>query len=89
MDAARQAFRRPRRYVLNRDLNRFGLRAGDILVCEPYSLDPGEKGTVRYRESDLLDPGCNVYWCQVTPVDGDAGVVDELEHAVNLTRVHT
>lgn len=89
LDEARRAFRRPRRYVLKCDLDGFDLRAGDILVCEPYSLDPGEKGTVRYREPDLLDPGCNVYWHQVTPLDGDDGVVDEMRHAVNLTQVHT
>ena len=86
-DAVNQAFRRPRRYVLNEDEPRFGLTAGDVLVCEPYWLDPGVKGTVLYRESDLFDPGCNVYWHQVVPVDGDPGAIDEMEHAVNLTRV--
>jgi hypothetical protein len=72
----RTAQHQPRRYVLNDADPRFGLVAGDVLVCEPYRFDPG-KGTVLYRESDRYDPGCNVYWSQVTAVPGRAGLAPE------------
>jgi len=77
-DALRAAYRLPRRYVLKDDDPRFGLAAGDVLVCEPYWLDPGLKLTVLYREADGLDPSCNVYRQQVHKVRGAAGRVDRL-----------
>lgn len=43
----------------------FGLRQGDVLIVEPYWLDPSEKFTVIRRESDGFDPCCNVYRSQV------------------------
>ena len=55
---------RAERYRLKGDDERMGLKAGDILVCVPYWLDP-EKLTVLYREGDGFDPECNVYRYQV------------------------
>lgn len=55
---------RPERYRLKADDERMGLKAGDILVCVPYWLDPA-KLTVLRRESDGWDPECNVYRHQV------------------------
>lgn len=75
-ESLRAAYRLPRRYVLRGDDERFGLAAGDVLVCEPYWLDP-EKLTVLYRESDGFDPCCNVYRPQVERVRGAAGVVEQ------------
>ncbi len=46
----------------------FGLKAGDILECKPYWLDPGDKWTVIRRVSDNFDPECNVYREQVERV---------------------
>lgn len=66
---------KPRRYTLKSDDDRFGLTAGDVLVCKPYWLDPGCKLTVLYRESDGFDPQCNVYASEVKPVRGPAGAV--------------
>lgn len=77
-DALRAAYRLPRRYVLKDDDPRFGLAAGDVLVCEPYWLDPGLKLTVLYREADGFDPSCNVYRREVDKVQGSAGRVDRL-----------
>ncbi len=54
---------------------RFGLTAGDVLVCEPYWLDPGVKLTVLYREPDGFDPQCNMYRPDVERVRGAAGQV--------------
>ncbi len=71
----RFAYSKPRRYVLHDDDPRFALRAGDVLVCKPYRLDPVQL-TVLYRESDGFDPECNVYRRQVNSVRGDAGKVD-------------
>jgi len=53
------------RWELLADDERFGLRAGDVLICVPYWLDPGDKLTVLRRESDGFDPSCNVYRSQV------------------------
>lgn len=77
-DALRDAYRLPRRYVLKDDDARFGLAAGDVLVCEPYWLDPGLKLTVLYREADRFDPSCNVYRREVDKVRGSAGRVDRV-----------
>jgi hypothetical protein len=77
--AMRSAYSKPRRYVLRHDDERSGLAAGDVLVCEPYWLDPGGKLTVLYREADRRDPECNVYRSQVTRVRGAAGRVDRAE----------
>ncbi len=75
-DALRAAYRLPRRYTLKDDDPRFGLTAGDVLVCQPYWLDPGMKLTVLYRERDGFDPQCNVYRADVRRVPGSAGRVD-------------
>jgi len=48
-------------YELVKDDPDFGLKAGDILECIPYHLDPQEKLTVVQRVSDGYDPECNVY----------------------------
>lgn len=59
------------RWVLLADDERFGLHAGDVLVCVPYWLDPGDKLTVLRRESDGFDPSCNVYRSEVRPFPGE------------------
>ena len=58
--ALRSAYlsRTSRLRMLHDDL-RFGLAAGDVLVCVPYPYD--EKWTVLRRESDGFDPECNQY----------------------------
>lgn len=53
-------------WVLKEDDPRFGLKAGDILECQPYWLDPTEKLTVIKRVADGFDPECNVYRSMVT-----------------------
>lgn len=53
---------------LKEDDPRFGLKAGDILECKPYWLDPSDKWTVIRRVSDSFDPECNVYRHQVEHV---------------------
>jgi hypothetical protein len=77
-DALHAAYARPRRYVLKKDDEQSGLTAGDVLVCEPYFLDP-EKLTVMFRETDGLDPERNVYRAEVTRVRGVAGVITDPE----------
>lgn len=56
-----EAFRtlRFRMELLEEDA-RFGLSAGDILICQHYWLDP-QKVTVVRRERDGFDPECNQY----------------------------
>ncbi len=71
----RAEYAQPRRYVLKDDDERFGLSAGDVLVCRPYWLDSA-KLTVMYRERDGFDPQCNVYRPSVERVRGAAGKVD-------------
>ena len=51
-------------FVLKRDDERFGLRAGDIVRCVNYPLDA--KVTVLFREEDAYDPECNQYTSEVT-----------------------
>ncbi|MGN6128648.1 MAG: hypothetical protein ACTHON_18995 [Humibacter sp.] len=55
-------------WVLTNDDPRMGLMAGDVLLCVPYWLDPGEKLTVVARQSDGFEPACNVYRSEVTRV---------------------
>ena len=59
------------KYRLIEDEPRFGLSAGDVLLCEPYWLDPDTKLTVLARESDGFDPECNVYRCEVKRIRDD------------------
>ncbi|MFD7161301.1 hypothetical protein ACFV9C_42415 [Kribbella sp. NPDC059898] len=44
-----------------------GLKAGDVLLCEPYELNPG-KLTVICRLTDGYDPQCNQYLRSVRPI---------------------
>jgi hypothetical protein len=74
----RLEYSKPRRYVLKGDDPRFGLAAGDVLVCEPYWLAPGLKLTVLYREVDGFYPSCNVYRREVDKVRGSAGRVSQV-----------
>jgi hypothetical protein len=71
--ARARAYGKPRRYVLLRDDPQFHLFAGDVLVCEPYALDPRLKLTVLRRERDGFDPSCNVYHTEVRPIRGPEG----------------
>jgi hypothetical protein len=71
--AWRDFLRQPLRYRLLEDDTRFGLAAGDVLVCAPYRYD-GEKLTVLYRESDGFDPQCNVYRPDVRRIRGPESV---------------
>lgn len=73
--ARQRAYRLPRRYELLADDERFGLSKGDILICEPYWLDPAEKLTVMWRESDGFDPMCNQYRPALKPIRGVEGEV--------------
>lgn len=59
------------RYRLLHDDERFGLKAGDILVCESmhWAWAP-EKVAVKYRESDGYEPGCSQYRQSVEWVSG-------------------
>jgi hypothetical protein len=58
------------RYELLHDDERFGLRAGDILVCEPmHPAWADEKLAVLHREGDGYDPGCSVYREMVKALD--------------------
>ena len=50
-------------YRLKADDGRFGLQAGDELVCVKYPYDA--KVTVLRRLSDGFDPGCNQYLADV------------------------
>jgi hypothetical protein len=50
---------RPMRMELLVDDDRFGLLAGDVLVCVDYPYDA--KVTVLYREADGHQPECNQY----------------------------
>lgn len=61
------------RWELLADDERFGLRAGDVLVCVPYWLDPACKLTVLRRESDGYDPSCNVYRHEVRALADSPG----------------
>jgi hypothetical protein len=48
------------RYELMYDDERFHLKRGDILVCEPMHWAwANEKVAVLYRESDGYEPGCS------------------------------
>lgn len=59
-DAAKRAWRsREMLFRLKTDDPRFGLHAGDELVCINYPYDA--KVTVLYRKSDGYDPQCNQY----------------------------
>lgn len=58
-------------YRLKEDDPRFGMSAGDLLLCTPYFLDPGAKGTVITRITDGFNPDCNVYWGQVEKLSID------------------
>ncbi len=52
----------PSRYELLFDDERFGLKAGDVLICEPmHPAWANEKVAVLYRESDHFEPGCSQY----------------------------
>lgn len=74
-DARRSLYRRPRRYVMRADDPQFQLSEGDVLICEPYWLDPAEKVCVLYRESDGYVPECNQYRHAVKPILGPSGEV--------------
>lgn len=72
-------------YELLNDDPRMGLQAGDLLLCEPYWLDPASKVSVIKRLSDGFDPGCNQYRSDVRRLTddelaernkGDGGSVD-------------
>lgn len=58
-------------YKLTGDDERFGMSAGDVLLCVPYGLDPG-KLSVICRVTDGYNPECNVYKTQVTRMNDDA-----------------
>jgi hypothetical protein len=59
------------RYELLDDDPRFGLSAGDILICAPmhWAWAP-EKVAVIRRESDGYEPGCSQYRVSVRHVSG-------------------
>jgi hypothetical protein len=61
----------PSRYRLLVDDERFGLTAGDILICAPmhWAWAP-EKVAVLRRESDGYEPGCSQYREDVEHVSG-------------------
>ena len=59
------------RYEIREDDERFGLCAGDIVVCE--RMHPAwaeEKVRVLYRESDGYQPECSQYRRNVRHVSG-------------------
>ena len=59
------------RYELLYDDERFGLSAGDILICGPLNWAwPGEKVAVLRRESDGYEPGCTQYRVSVRHISG-------------------
>jgi hypothetical protein len=58
-------------YRLKEDDPRFGLQAGDVLVCEPMHWAwASEKIAVKHRQRDGYDPGCSQYRHQVEYVSG-------------------
>lgn len=59
------------RYELLDDDPRFGLKKGDILICERMHWAwSREKIAVVQRESDGYDPSCSVYRNMVRHVSG-------------------
>jgi hypothetical protein len=54
-------------YELINDDDGVDLKAGDLLLCEPYDLDPA-KVTVICRLTDGYDPQCNQYRSAVLPI---------------------
>lgn len=59
--------RAPRVYRLLEDQPPFRLKAGDLLLCIPYWLDP-DKVTVLERATDHYDPSCTLYRYEVEVV---------------------
>lgn len=74
--ARRFSYRKPRRWTIVADNPDFGLSAGDVVIAEPYWLDP-EKVSVLWRERDGYEPDCNQYRNDVKPIIGPDGVVPD------------
>jgi hypothetical protein len=61
----------PSRYELLNDDPRFGLKAGDILICgRMHAAWSSEKVAVLRRESDGFEPGCSQYRSDVRHLSG-------------------
>lgn len=61
-------------YRLKEDDPSFGMKAGDLLLCTTYHLDPHVKGSVIARITDGFNPDCTVYWNQVEKLSVERAV---------------
>ncbi|MET4143890.1 hypothetical protein [Arthrobacter sp. UYCo732] len=64
------------RYEVLDDDDRWGLRAGDILIGFPYVHDPGSRSnpdgkvSILWREGDNHRPECSQYWYNLRQLRG-------------------